>query len=256
MKTGRLEFKLKKIHGLLFVLCFLGTHISFSQEWKSLKAYTNSTGEINLQEGCWLKKDRTRNTAIWQQANRYNLSQVQGNIKYTTICQIRDFYFWFDQERKNRGHEIITAGVAAIVAGQLANFENRFISSCIVRSKELEWFASEGSQKVLAHVFPLFYKVYLSKQKLIGQEARNWDQKYITKEQCQIIEPLYEHLSPKAIKKLIRIAKGKGIYSFGVKKKLRFEGDIQDCTSRYAHAFHKLYPYYLKNQQAIDKENL
>lgn len=232
---------------LFFVFFLLNTQVVFSQEWRNMNAYAKVTGKNVLQEGCWLKRDRNKNTEAWQQANKFNLGIDHGDFKYATISQIRDFYIWFDEERKKQGHEINGVGVAAIVAGQLSNFDNFFIRVFIVRNKKVVWFGNEGSKKVIAFAFPLLKEIYFSTDTLLGEEARNWDIANGKLEQCKIVEAIYNQLSPKEIRKLERMAKGKGIYNLGVKKELKFEGDIRDCKARYEHAFTKLYQYYQKN---------
>jgi hypothetical protein len=239
--------KSRKVAILFFLLVY--TTFAFSQEWKNSRVYKNTTGEIVLQDGAWFKKDRKRNTEIWKQANVHNLSLTHGNLNYRSICQIRDFYLWFDEERKNLGHEINGVGVAAVVAGQLSKLDNFFIRVFIVRNKEVVWFGNQGSKKVLEFAFPLLQEVYFSSKLLQNQEAKDWDIRNGKIEQCQIVEAIYDQLSPKAIHKLERMAEGKGIFNLGVKKELKFEGDIRDCKARYAHAFSKLYAYYLDNAQ-------
>ena len=171
-----------------------------------------------------------------------------GNQKYKTIKQIRDFYRWFDIEREKLEHEIKIIGIAAIVAGQLSNLDNYFIRTFIIRNKEVVWFGNEGSKQVLKYAFPLLKEVYFSNEILKGRKAENWDRKYIKTEQCQIVESVYKQLSSKAMHKLERLAKGKGIYSVKVTNKLKFEGDIRDCKTRYEHVFSKLNAYYLDNK--------
>lgn len=239
----------KLLNLTIIILLLLISQNAFTQEWKNLKDYKKTTGLNVLQNGCWLKKDRKRNTETWKQANKYNLSIDHGNLKYKTICQVRDFYLWFDDEREKLGHEINAVGVAALVAGQFSNFDNYFIRAFIVRNKEVVWFGNEGSKKVLEFAFPLLKEVYFSNNILKDQEAKDWDIKNGKIEQCQILEAIYNQLSPKAIRKLERMAKGKGIYNFGVKNKLKFEGDIRDCKSRYKHAFSKLNTYYLDKKR-------
>ena len=244
---------MQRLLNLTIIIFFLlNTQVAFSQEWKNLKDYKNTTGQNILKNGYWLKRDRNRNTETWKQANKYNLSIDNGNLKYKTIRQIRDFYLWFDEERKKLGHEINSVGVAAVVAEQFSNFDNYFIRAFIVRNKEVVWFGNEGSKKVLEFAFPLLKEVYFSNNILKGQEAKNWDIKNGKIEQCQIVEAIYNQLSPKEIRKLERMAKGKGIYNLGVKNELKFEGDIRDCKSRYEHAFSKLYTYYLKINNAFE----
>jgi hypothetical protein len=98
---------------------------------------------------------------------------------------------------------------------------------------------------VLEFAFPLIKEVYFSNNILKNREAIEWDIKIGKIEQCQIVETIYNQLSPKAIRKLEHMGKGKGIYNLGVKNELKFEGDITDCKARYEHAFTKLYRYYL-----------
>ena len=240
---------MRRILNLITILIFFFTiPFSFSQEWKNLKDYKKQTGQTVLTNGNWLKKDRCKNSEIWQKANRFNLTTEKGNLKYKTISQIRDFYIWFDYERKKLGHEINAFGVTAIVAGQLSNFDNYFIRTFIVRNKEVIWFGNQGSKDVLAFAFPLIKEIYFSKNLLKGEKAKEWDIKNGKIEQCQIVESIYQQLSPKAILKLERMAKGKGIYNLGVKNELKFDGNIKDCKDRYKHAFTKLYQFY-KNKK-------
>lgn len=201
-----------------------------------------------LPEGAWLIKDRIRKTETWKKANKYNLSTEHGNLQYTNTRQVHDFYLWFDEERKKVGIKINAIGILAIVAGQLSHLENPFIHKIMVRKKEILWFGHEGSKKVLEYVFPLLKDLYLSSNRLNEQEAENWDMDYLKKEQCDIVEDFYQKLSPKSVQQLERMAKGTGLYSLGIKKELKFEGDIRDCESRYEHAVSKLYPYYLRSQ--------
>ena len=244
----------KSLNIVAIIIFFFNIQLTFSQEWKSLKKYKKAIGETVLKSGNWLKKDRKRNTETWQQANKFNLSLDNGNLKYKNICQTRDFYIWFDTERKKLGHEINAVGVAAVVAGQLSYFDNFFIRTFIVRNKEVIWFGNEGSKRVLAFAFPLIKEIYFSKNILKGQKAKDWDIKNGKIEQCKIVEPIYNQLSERAIRKLERIAKGKGIYNLGIKNEQKFEGDIRDCKLRYKHAFTKLYKHYLdKTKQEINR---
>ena len=231
------------------LLISLSTNITFSQEWNNLRSYKKETGDTSLQDGFWLKKDRKKQTEIWQQANLFNLQAINGNRKYQTISQIRDFYLWFDIERKKEGHEIVGVGVAAIVADQLSKLNNCFIRIFIVRNKEVVKFANEGSELVFEFAFPLLKEVYFSNKIIKGEDAVNWSLKNGKIEQCQILEPLYKALSPKALDKLNKMAKGKGIYNLGVPKSLRYVGNIEDCNTRFEHAIIKVLPYYTNTQE-------
>lgn len=228
---------------LCSVIIILSCFVGYSQEWKSLRAYKKETGFNTLQNGCWLKKDRKRNTIRWQDANEYNLCVPKGYLKYHCITQIRDFYTFFNDYRMKKGHDIKWFGIASVAANQLANFENSFIRIFIIRNKELNRFAQTGSQKVFAFAFPQLQEIYKSTTAITNTEALNWDQKYGTIEQCEILQPLYNELSEKSIRKLERMAKGKWIFALGVRKKLRFKGNIQNCADRYEHGKNKLIPF-------------
>ncbi len=225
----------------------MNSNPTFTQEWKNLNTYQKETGNSTLNEGCWTKKDRKDQTKVWKLANEFNLNIKNGNLKYKSISEKRDFYLWFDQEIKIRGNEINWIGIANIAANQLSKFDNFFIRLFIVRNKELNQFVNNGSEVVFSFAFPQLKEVYFSNQILTGKEAKIWDQDYGLKEQCEILEPLYDNLSEKALKKLERIAKGKGIYSIGISRNLRYNGKIDDCKLRYEHGLNKLLPNYLNN---------
>lgn len=219
-----------------------------AQEWKNLNAYQKETGNKSLQEGCWLKSDRTKQSEVWNKANEFNLTQEKGFQKYGSITQIRDFYRWYDIERVKQGNEIKWIGLASIAANQLSKIDVGIIRFLLVRNKEIVRFANEGSKKVLQFAFPLLKEIYFSEEALKEEKAKNWEVFYGKKEQCEILQPIYNDLSPKALKKLDRMAKGKGLFCFGVPKKLKYEGEIEDCQARYEHGLKKLLPYYLSNQ--------
>jgi hypothetical protein len=231
---------------LILLIILLGQKSAFTQEWNILKSYQKETGHSTLQSGCWLKKDRKKNTEIWNQANLFNLSIENGNQKYRTIYEIRDFYIWFDDKRKEQGHDINAAGVAAIVANQFAKIEVDVIRWFVVRNKEIVHFADTGSRLVFDFAFPLMNEIFFSTELFKGDDADNWSLKQGKIEQCQILEPLYNNMSAKAIERLEKMAKGKGLFFFGVPKKLRYEGSINDCNKRLEHAIKKILPYYIE----------
>ena len=239
---------MKELLIIIFSTLFVfQTTILASQEWKNLKTYQRETENADLLDGCWLKKDRIRNTEVWKQANLYNLSLKNGFTKYNSIAEIRDFYLFFDEERKKLGHEIKWIGISAIVADQLAKIEIGFIRVFIVRNREVVKFAREGSEKVLNFTFPLLQEIYFSSEKISGDEARKWDEIYGMMEQCVVLDPMFNSLSENALIKLERMMKGKGIYNLGVPKELKFIGEIEDCKARFDHGIKRIPSYYDHN---------
>jgi hypothetical protein len=226
----------------LLILCATS---GISQEYSSLKSYQKLTQKTTLVQGAWLKKDRLNSTETWAKANKHNLALPEGNLKYKTVAQIRDFYHWFDQMSVNLEHETRWFGLAAIAAGQLAQVEKPLLKKLFVRNRELVEFVDEGSQAVFKFAFPRVRELYFSAMPIKGQKALDWDDQYGKIEQCEILEPLYQQLSSTALRKLERMAKGKGFFRFGVPKALRYEGSIADCQARFEHGSCKLLPYYL-----------
>ena len=219
---------------------------SYAQEWNNLRAYKIETGNQTLRNGCWLKKDRKKQTEVWNKANVFNLSIKKGNLKYKSISQIRDFYTWFDTEIKKKGHEVRGVGIASIAANQLSKMDNFFIRFFIVRNKEIVLFANNGSNKVFEFAFPLLNEIFFSKEVLKGEKAKLWGIKHGKIEQCEILEPLYQKLSFNALYRLEKMAKGKGVFNLAVPNELKYEGKIDNCQTRFEHGKNKLLPYYLK----------
>lgn len=234
---------------LVFLLCTLKVQVAFAQEWKNLKTYREETGISVLTDGCWLEKDRKQENEVWQRANEFNLSIENGHKKYTTITQIRDFYRWFDEKRKQQGHEIQWIGIAGIVANQLSNIDRGFIRTCIVRNKEVVQFANDGCLNVLKFAFPQLRAVYFSSELLTGPTAENWDVSFGRNEQCVILEPLYQQLSSSAIQQLDKMAKGRGVFALAVKNEFKYVGSVKDCQTRYEHGMKTLRLVYEQNSQ-------
>jgi hypothetical protein len=233
----------------LFLL--ISANVAHAQEWKSLRAYRKATGNASLAEGSWLKKHRKKKTETWKQANKYNLSLVDGHTRYKTIRQMRDFYLWFDEERKRQGHEIQYFGITAIVENEFAKLDSWFICTFIISNKEVINFAHEGSLKVFEYSFPKMRSILFSDAPLTGKAAEQWDMEHGTGEQCKILQPLYNKLSPRAFKTLERIAKRKVFYWLGIPKALEYEGNLADCNSRVDYAIKKILPYYLQKEKKL-----
>src|SRR5687767_7084884 len=220
----------------LTLLFLISANVAGAQEWKSLKAYRKETGNATLGDGCWLKKHRKKKTGTWLQANNYNLALENGHLGYKTIRQVRDFYLWFDEERKKQGHEIEWFGVTAIVENEFSKLDSWFVRTFIVRNKEVQNFVHEGTMKVFEYSFPKMRNVLVSRELITGEAAKAWDKEHGTGEQCKILEPLYNKLSPRAFRMLDRVAKRKGLYWLGIPKALEYEGKLEDCHARVDYA--------------------
>ena len=232
---------------LILFFCWSYTPVK-SQEFKTLKCYQEEMGVAVLRSGTWLKKDRKKNNKTWKAANLFNLTTENGFEKYQSIRQIRDFYSWFDTERILQGRHFKSLGIAAVAAKQLSKVDNGFIRFFIVRNSEVVCFVNDGSQRVFEFNFSGMRQRYFSKEKLSKKKAALWDQNHGIQEQCQVLCPLYESLSEKALCRLDKMAKGKGIFKFGVPKRLRYKGDLSNCEHRFRHGATLLLKEYDKQQ--------
>lgn len=231
----------------LFIL--ISANPARGQEWKNLKSYHKETGNSTLCDGCWLKKDRKKKTETWKLANKFNLKTENGYLKYKSIGEIRDFYLWFDRQAEQQGHEIHWFGVTAMVEKEFSKLDSWVVRTFIIRNKEVLYFAREGSLRAFEYSFPQMRNIYFSQELIKGKEAQEWDVNHGTGEQCKILEPLYNKLSPEAFRKLDRIARRKGIYSLGIPKAVEYEGKLDDCRARVEYALKKLIPYYQKKKK-------
>ena len=246
---------MKTKKNLTVVLFFISLNLLFAQECKNLHTYKKETGSSTLKEGCWLKRDRKNQTIIWHQTNLFNLQKPNGYLQYKSIQQISDFYNWFDIERKILGHEIQWIGISSIATGQLANIEDFGVRKFIIRNKEIVQFANDGSKAVLKYAFPNMKKLYFSKEIIKDKAAENWDLEFGKNEQCFVLDTCFQKLSIKALYKLERMAKGKGVFYLAIPKQLKYEGNIENCKDRFEHGLHKLIPYYLsKNSETNNKK--
>lgn len=137
----------------------------------------------------------------------------------------------------------------------MSNLDNFFIRVFILRNKEIVKFGRQGSEKVFDYAFPKLKEIYFSNKLVTDKDAGNWDKEHAKKEQCEILDSLYVKLSEKGFHKLERIANGQSIFSLGVPKSLRFEGNLHDCEARIAHGINKILPVYL-NKYPSQKNNL
>jgi outer membrane protein OmpA-like peptidoglycan-associated protein len=171
-------------------------------------------------QGDWTHADRLNRTARWSEANHYNL--LRGNSSaYTQIDQRRDFYWWFYETMAARGHEIRWPLAAAVVAGGANEVANRLQESVnrapmavgldpVMRPDSLEQLMRRGNQVIFDDVFPKLRELYLRNEVLTGEDAQAWDAQTLIEEQ-NLIQPLYEDLSPEDLATMEGLAKQEGL---------------------------------------------
>lgn len=230
-------------HIILGSLLFLVFEISNAKEWRCLRIYQKETGKTSLGPSDWLKKDRNRNSEVWQKANLYNL---KNNLpfEYQTIKQRSDFYHWYIQEIKTKGHEVLWPEMSHFISRKLAL--TKVFPYCLFVSKEVKEYAYLGSADVFNSCFDILNKLLLEDSKLVLEEALAWDKTILYEEQYRWLVPIYQTIDDGALVTIERMAKGMGFYSLMVPKRIRFKGDITKEEERYHYALNVLRPYFEK----------
>jgi hypothetical protein len=224
----------------LFVLLFIFSFDVYAKEWKSLKQYQKETQKAILSPSDWLITDRRQNTLIWQQANRFNLTNNKPK-EYQSIKERRDFYIWINHEFNIAGHEVNWQKMAYYVSSKMRLLET--FPHCILTPEKVKLYAHEGSEVVFDNAFEKLGALYNSDKILIGEEAIKWDEMMLHLEQFIWVESIYKNIDVRSFKQIRRMTMGKFWYALAVPKKLRFKTDISNPEDRYQYGFNILRPY-------------
>lgn len=219
----------------------------YGREWKSLRQYNKEHNSSTLAEGHWLKKDRKKDTHAWHAANKYNLLRKDGYSEYSTFSQKRDFYKWLDDTRFAKGHEVKWAGNAYIITKQLVALDYWPVRVFVIHDKKFMQFVRKSNALILKNIYPDMRDIYTMKKPLTGNNACHWDSVVIYKEQCEVLDTLYDKQPERVLKRFNRMAAGKGIYTLVVPRKMRMKGDIRDCKTRCSYGLHTMSVFYDHN---------
>jgi len=225
---------------LLFLfLCVLSNMIS-AKEWKSLKSYQIETHNKALTPSDWLRRDRTHNSLIWQQANTYNLLHNLPQ-EYSKIIERRDFYKWFYKTLKSKGNKVVWVEMAHFISKKMHLLET--FPCAFFSNRKIVYYANEGSKAVFNNAFKDLKKLFSSETILMGENARQWDETIAYKEQYKWLDSLYQTIDASSLKTIEHMAKGKFIYGLVVPKSVRFKGEISSSKARYLYAITSLRNY-------------
>lgn len=149
--------------------------------------------DINLLgPGDWTTLDRVNNTKRWQEANRYNLSQEDGYLKYVGnsdffTLKIRAIIYKMVQEELTRkGHDVKwpgTAGEAVEAAWYLYAFHST--------DPEMVGMIMTANDSIIADVWAKLVKLNNQELILTGEAAKEWDMQMLAHEQ-NLVQPIYD----------------------------------------------------------------
>lgn len=208
----------------------------------------NPNGKLDGSDGHWLTSDRENNTSVWDAANQVNLQRSDGYNEYTCIGHRRDFYGWYTNKIDSRGFDNNWPSAANIVAGQVAKLEWGPLAAWV--GKDVISFSNAANKAIFENVFGDLRNLY-NGPVMNGEAALNGDNKTLTKEQFNIVDPLYKTQSQETINTLTNLAKGNYLYGIGLTASLRFNGDLTKAKDRFSHGgkvveFYKLQKVYKK----------
>lgn len=222
------------------VVIILLSQNSFAKEWSSLKTFKKETGLSSLLDSDWLKSDRKKNTQVWHNANIYNLNHKKPS-EYETIVQRRDFYEWLYHFLEEKKHDVVWPKMAHYISKKL-RLTKAFPFSIFTKRKVKEY-AYQGSETVFNQAFEFIAQLLISDNPLQGQDALDWDNTIIYKEQYLWLSEIYADVDNETLYTITKMANGKGFYALLVPKAIRFEGNINDAETRYLYALNKLRTY-------------
>lgn len=166
----------------------------------------------NMGPADWKYSDRLNDTERWHSANQNNLLTAAAH-EYTQIAQRRDFYTWYYNLMRSRGHEIHWPLAAATVADGALELANRDPAGInFMRSDPLEALLRRGNQVIFDDVLPKLRELYLRPTPLTGQDAQDWDSRILIEEQ-NLIQPLYNALTPDEMSTFEGLAKQEGFWA-------------------------------------------
>lgn len=109
-------------------------------------------------------------------------------------------------------------------------------------------FAEEGNKAIFDNVMPKLRDLRYGPVKK-GEYAAKWDKKTLTVEQRDIVGRIYRMQTPQTLDELDKMAKGQGVYQYGVAKELRFNknDDVRDWRHRYSHGMNVALKFWNKH---------
>lgn len=220
----------KKI--LISCLLLLIINLAEAKEFRSIEAYLEVFPKAipNGKDGNWLKSDRLKNTAAWNNANKFNIRFENGFQEYADIAERSAFYHWFQHQTDSLGFETKWSYAATITTRKLEKLLTQPAKLSGITNPEICTFVTEGSRVIFDDIWKSLRLLYTSKP-LTGKTAETWDADLLLQEQ-KIIEPYYQKLSAATIKKLEKLLRKENFFS-RLMPGYEFEGNLLNLRDRW-----------------------
>ncbi|MFG6687701.1 Insecticidal toxin complex protein [Mariniflexile sp. HNIBRBA6329] len=227
------------------IYCFLFLFVLnlsvYAKEWTSIRIYHEVTGKENLLPSDWLKSDRVNNTAVWQQANVFNL-EYNLPKEYAGLAERKDFYNWVQAEVEKQGHQVVWLKMADFISSKLHTMET--FPNVVFVNKKIMNYAQSCSETIFENSFSEIKKLFESAHILNEEAGLLWDKNMLYKEQYVWVNDIINTIDMRSLKKIENILQGKCLYGLFVPKAIRFTGDLENKEMRYEYALNTLRPYF------------
>ncbi|SER39254.1 hypothetical protein [Pedobacter rhizosphaerae] len=228
---------------IVIISTLFWSKIVTAKEYVSIEIYnkSNPNGKHNGMDGNWLKADREQNNEIWNQANRFNIKKQDGYLQYQDLEERCSFYKWFQQQTDSLGFETRWASAARSTTKKLKHLLNPMALVCGNSNRQIQNFVTQGNAIIFDDIWKDL-KSLIENQPVKGKAAEIWDGKLLLKEQ-NLIEPYYQKLSRKSIRKLERSLKKENAIA-RLFPGYEFEGSLLSVSDRWLYGM-KLMKYHL-----------
>lgn len=217
---------------LVTILLLYNINVGSAKEFSTLKIYREAFPQKlpDGQDGNWLKSDRLKNTAAWNNANKANIRLGNGFKEYGDIAERSAFYVWFQHQTDSLGFQTKWGYAAAITTKKLEKLLTPPARLSGITNPEICAFVIEGNQVIFDDIWKDLKMLYISKP-LTNKAAEIWDANLLWKEQ-NLIEPYYQKLSAPSLRKLEKLLRKENFFS-RLMPGYEFEGQLLNIRDRW-----------------------
>jgi hypothetical protein len=163
------------------------------------------------EDGCWLTKDRDKKTINWINGYSYIIKKKQQGW-LAPFKQIYDFYNAVDGWQFRLGHRIKWCKGAKNLVNSLSVLDGGFMFI----DNDVEIILNELNLGICDFAITQFHELIYGEyatSPLKGDDAYEWDKKFITYEQGTVAPPIYKKTNSETIKKFQKMADQDGLDS-------------------------------------------
>lgn len=187
-------------------------------EFESMAAYQEITGETELGPYQWLKEDRENQTGTWDAAMT-KMTQCQAEDVLQPFEQVRDYYIWVTRKLDEKGHESRWVKGALWLVDELSDTYDEGYTTPgnwqITPGKDVIPMLEDLNVGIVNFAITQFHRLLygdLKDNPLTGEDAYQFDKQFITHEQGTIAQPIYEqYAGTDAIKTMNNLFNGTGL---------------------------------------------